>query len=186
MISPGQAVPKGCCHLLYISSISFLEISNEKMLPVYAFHAGRWAARRAFSPGGDFASTAATCPSNCLRDTGLQDSVGFSSGKLLAVFITASPADTWIVCLALQFPVLISGKHSQQGLNRTKSNRTEEFGDSSKWITIPPTQGFQYWKLKNDWQQKAVLIKAQQSLWIFPFWQWTFRSDPNTAGKSSH
>lgn len=115
-----------------------------------------------------------------------QHNVGFSSCKFHAVFITASPADTQVVCLAVHFPILVSGKHSQQGLNQTKSNRTEEFGDSSKWITIPPAQGFQYWKLKNDWQQKAVLIKAQQSVWIFPFWQWTFRSEPKTAGKFSH
>lgn len=57
------------------------------------------------------------------------------------------------------FPILISSKHSQQGLNQTKSNRMEEFGDPSKGTTVPPVQGFQYWKPKTDWQQKAILIQ---------------------------
>lgn len=149
-----------------------------------AFHSGRWAACRAFSPDGDFASTAATCSSNCLRDTGPPRQCGISSCKLRAVFITASPAGAQIACLALHFPILVSGKHSQQGLNQIKSNRTKEFGDSSKWNTIPPT-GFQYWKLKNGSRRQSS-SKAQQSMWIFPFWQWTFSSDPKTAGKFSH
>lgn len=52
-----------------------------------------------------------------------QDNVGFSSCTLHAVFITASPADTQIACLALHFPILVSGKHSQQGLKQNPTER---------------------------------------------------------------
>lgn len=63
------------------------------MLLVYAFHTGRWAACRAFSPNGDSTSTAATCPVVISETQAPQDNVGFSC-KLHAVVITASPADT--------------------------------------------------------------------------------------------
>lgn len=80
----------------------------------------------------------------------------FSSYKLHIIFITSSFADTQIRCLALHFPILISGKHSQQGLNQTKSNRMEEFEPQSEPLSHHPEQS---------------LSKTQLS-WIFPLQQW--------------
>lgn len=94
----------------------------------------------------------------------------FSSYKLHIIFITSSFADTQIRCVALHFPILISGKHSQQGLNQTKSNRMEEFEPQSEPLSHHP---------------EAVLIQ-NTTVMNLPISAMNFCSDPETAVKVSY